>query len=139
MKLSLRPLLVAASVLVLAGCASTSSRISDHQAAYDMWPADVREKVSSGRIDVGFTREMVQVALGNPDRTASRTTAQGTSEVWVYFDRSPKVSIGLGVGSFGRHSAYGGGVVVGDSGFRDDEFMRVIFDGNIVTAIEMRR
>ncbi|MDB6092944.1 MAG: hypothetical protein JWM32_506 [Verrucomicrobia bacterium] len=134
-----RSLLFATALGFVAGCASPSSRIEKKQSAFNTWPADVQEKVRAGKIEVGFNQEMVAVALGQPDRTATRTTAQGTAEVWIYFDRGPKFSIGLGVGSSSRHSAYGGGVVVGDNGFRDDEFMRVIFNAGRVVAIEMRR
>lgn len=139
MKPLLRSLVFALTMIVLAGCGTVDSRIHSHQAAFDNWPADIRERVQAGHIDVGFTREMVEVALGGPDRTASRTTAQGTSEVWIYFDRGPKFSIGIGGASFGSHSAVGGGVVVGNNGFRDNEVMRVIFNGSIVEAIETRK
>jgi hypothetical protein len=82
---------------------------------------------------------MVQVALGEGDRKSTRTTAQGTVEVWAYFDHGPKFSIGLGLGSAHGSTAFGGGVVVGDNGFLEDEVMRVIFDGGRVAAIETRK
>lgn len=127
------------SGLLLAGCATVESRIGKHQTAFNSWPADVQQKVRAGKVDIGFTREMVTVALGAPDRLSSRTTAQGVSDVWIYFDKGPKFSLGIGMGSAGRHSAVGGGVVVGDDGWRDEEVMRVIFVGDRVTAIETRK
>ena len=136
----LRRLLTATALLLLvAGCATPASRISRHQSAFDQWPAEVREKVRAGRIDVGFTAEMVQVALGEADRKSTRTTAKGTSEVWAYFNHSPKFSIGLGLGASSGSTSYGGAVAVGDSGFLDDEVLRVIFEGGQVAAIETRR
>ena len=139
MKSLSRRLMPAVFLLLMAGCATTESRISRHQAAFDAWPAEVREKVRAGRIEVGFTPEMVQVALGEADRRSTRTTAAGTDEVWAYFDRRPKFSFGLGLGVAGGSTAYGGGVVVGDSGFPDGEFLRVIFEGGRVIAIETRK
>ena len=139
MTTSLRRLLIAAALVLLAGCATPASRISSHQSAFDQWPAEVREQVRAGRIDVGFTAEMVQVALGDADRKSTRTTAKGTSEVWAYFDHSPKFSIGLGVGSSSGSTAYGGAVAVGNSGFLDDEVLRVILEGGRVAAIETRK
>jgi hypothetical protein len=135
----LRCLMTATVLLLMAGCVSTESRISRHQAAFDAWPAEVRDKVRAGRVDVGFNQEMVQVALGDADRKSARTTAAGTEEVWAYFDHRPKFSFGLGMGVAAGSTAYGGGVVVGDSGFRDDEFLRVIFEGGRVVAIETRK
>jgi hypothetical protein len=135
----LRGFVIAAVLLLMSGCVTTESRISRHQAAFDTWPAEVRDKVRAGRVDVGFTQEMVQVALGDADRKSTRTTAAGTDEVWAYFDRRPKFSFGLGMGVAGGSTAYGGGVVVGDSRFLDDEFLRVIFEGGRVVAIETRK
>jgi len=129
---------LAALLLLTAGCASVDSRVSEHKAAFDSWPADVQEKVRAGKVEIGFNSEMVEVALGKPDRLSSRTTAGGQADVWVYFDKGPNFSIGLGVGSYNSSSAVGAGVTVGDD-FRDDEKMRVIFEGGRVTAIEMRK
>lgn len=120
------------------GCASVDSRVQKHQAAFNAWPADVQEKVRAGKVEVGFTQEMVRVALGEPDRLISRTTDRGVSEGWVYFDKGPKFSFGLGVGSARGHSAVGGGVTVGDD-WRDEEVLRVLFDAGRVSAIERRR
>lgn len=131
--------LAAALLLLLVGCSTPAARISSNQAAFDSWPADVREKVGLGKVAVGFTPEMVLVALGEADRKSTRTTAAGTVEVWSYFDHGPHFSFGLGMASGGRHSAVGGGVAVGDQGFHDDEILRVIFDGGRVAAIESRR
>jgi hypothetical protein len=98
----------------------------------------VQEKVRAGKIEMGYSMEMVEVALGKPERVASRTTSTGQSDVWIYADKGPKFSIGLGLGSARGSTAMGGGVTVGD-GFRNDEAMRVIFEGGRVTAIETRK
>ncbi len=132
-------LVLTMSVLMLVvSCASTDSRVRSHQAAFDSWPADVQQKVRAGKIEMGFTPEMVRVALGEPERVISRTTDHGVAEGWVYGDKAPKFSFGIGMGSAHGSSAVGGGVTVGDT-FRDDEAMRVIFEGGKVTAIETRK
>jgi hypothetical protein len=125
-------------LLLTVGCASVESRVKDHQSAFNAWPAEVQDKVRAGKVEMGFTPEMVEVALGKPDRLSSRTTDRGNAEVWIYFDKGPQFSIGLGLGSFGRSGGVGGGVTVGDD-FRDEENMRVIFEGGRVAAIEMRK
>ena len=126
------------SVGLFAGCSTPSSRIEKHQSEFATWPADVQQKVRAGRVDIGFTPEMVRVALGEPSRHYTRTTAQGVQEIWSYPEKGPKFSIGLGLGSVHGNTAMGGGVAVGDA-FRDDEAMRVVFDQGRVAAIETRR
>jgi hypothetical protein len=126
-------------ILFAASCATPDSRAKKNEAAFNSWPADVQQKVRAGKVDVGFTPDMVRVALGAPDRVATRTTAQGVAEVWVYFDNNPKFSLGIGMVSGGRHSAVGGGMVVGDDSWRDEEMLRVIFEGGRVAAIETRK
>lgn len=134
-------LLIAGVALVLAGCASTpSSRIQADRAAYDSYPLAVQEKIATGEVEVGFTREQVTMALGKADRVTRRTTPDGTSEVWSYRDRGPRFSVGLGVGvgSGGGSTRVGTGVGV-TTGDRDwaDERMRVVFDPNgQVSAVE---
>ena len=125
-------------LLSIAGCASVESRVKDHEAAFKTWPADVQEKVRAGKVEMGFTAEMVEVALGKADRLSSRTTDRGQAEVWTYFDSSPRFSIGLGIGSSRGSTGMGGGVTLGDN-FRDDENMRVVFEGGRVIAIETRK
>lgn len=127
------------ALLVFPACASSpEARISKHQAAFDaLSPAD-QGKVRGGHVDLGFTPEMVTMALGEPDRRYSRTTDQGTSEVWAYRDRSPSFSIGLGIGSGGRSSAVGAGVGVTTGGDRADDKVRIIFQNGKVSSIERR-
>jgi hypothetical protein len=132
-------LLIAMSVMALVtSCASVDSRVKKNQAAFDSWPADVQEKVRAGKVEVGFTSEMVQVALGNPDRLITRTTESGVTEGWVYEDQRPGLSFGLGMGTTRGSTAFGSSVSVGDN-WRDREVLRVIFDGGKVTAIETRK
>lgn len=77
------------------------------------------------------------MALGDPDRRYTRTTAQGTSEVWAYRDRAPRISLGLGIGGGGGSTAVGAGVGL-TSGDRADDRVRVIFEQGRVSAIERK-
>jgi hypothetical protein len=112
-------------------------------AEFPTWPASVQEKVAAGQIDIGFTAEQVWVALGNPDTTLSRETADGVSEVWGYRERRPPFGfgIGVGVGSIGRSGGVSTGVGVGTGvGGGADEKVRVVFDrSGRVSAIEETR
>ena len=126
-----------ALALALAGCSTPDSRIEKNSAAFAGYPPAVQAKIRAGEVDVGFTSEMVQMALGKPDRVLRRRSAAGESEVWIYADKSPTFSFGVGVGGGGHHS--GGGVAVGASTESDrDDRLRVIFDLGKVSAVERR-
>jgi hypothetical protein len=140
--LGLAGVLLAIGVL-LSGCATVDSRIAKNRAEYETWSLAVREKVAAGRIDLGFTAQQVAVALGEPDRGFTRTTSDGTSQVWSYRDRGPRFGIGIGVGLGSWSSRRGGsfgtiGIGTG-GGYQDDEKLGVVFDETgRVRAIETR-
>ena len=83
-------LLLAAAVW-LAGCSTPASRIRHNPALFGTFPADVQQKVRAGRIEIGFTPDMVRLALGTPNRVVRRESAGGLAEVWSYvdYDRVP--------------------------------------------------
>lgn len=143
MKSKLLIVLGALAAFAAAGCSTVDSRIAKNRAAFNTWPPAVQDKVVLGQIDVGFTTDQVAVAIGAPDRVFTRTTADGTSQVWSYRDRGPRFSFGVGVGMGswgGRGGSFGGvGVNTGTGGYYDDEKMGVVFDQNgRVTSIETR-
>jgi hypothetical protein len=133
--------IVCSSLLIAAGCSTVDSRVAKNRAAFDAWPPAVQQKVIHGQADIGFTREQVTVALGEPDRVFTRTTADGTTEVWSYRDHGPHVSFGIGVGSFGRHSATSVGVGVGTGGYQPEEKLGVVFDreGRVASIEQVAR
>jgi hypothetical protein len=142
MKTKLLPFAALALLLLAAGCSTVSSRIAKNRALFDSWPPAVQEKVAAGQVDVGFTTEQVRIALGEPDRVWTRTTMDGTSEVWSYRDRGPRVGFGVGVGMGswgGRHGSFGGVSLGTGTGYRDDEKLGVVFDrAGHVSTLETR-
>ena len=124
-------------VALLAACSTPETRITGNRAAFERFPADVQEKIRAGRIDVGFTEEMVRLALGEPDRRYTHKSALGDSDLWIYHDEGPHFSLGIGVGSAGGHSAVGAGLGVSAGDYDPEEKMRVEFHAGRVTAIEI--
>ena len=129
-------LLAGAALAVLTSCSTPDSRIADHQADFDKFPGDVQRKIRTGQVDVGFTKDMVRLALGEPDRVFMRQTATGDTEVWGYQNHGPHFSIGVGVGSGGRGSSVGGGLAVSTGGYDPEEKIRVEFREGKVTAVD---
>jgi outer membrane protein assembly factor BamE (lipoprotein component of BamABCDE complex) len=140
MKAKLELLVLAAGIVVLTACSTVESRVQSHQSDFNTWPPPVQQMVKAGQVGVGFTREQVEVALGSPDYTFMRTATDGTYEVWSYRDRGPRFSFGIGMGSFGRSSAVGGGVGVNNIGYAG-EHLRVTFDqtGHVSSIERMTR
>ena len=70
--------------LLLIGCATTQSRITQHQEAFDQLSVERREMIVNGQVDIGFTPAMVYMALGAPHRKMLQKTLEGESTGWVY-------------------------------------------------------
>lgn len=126
-------------VAVLAACSSPDSRIDSSRAAFDSYPAETQAKIRGGKVDVGFTPEMVRMALGEPARQLTRKTETGELEVWIYTDDKPQFSFGFGVGSGSRHSGMGVGMATSTGGYEPDEKARVEFRNGLVESVEYRK
>lgn len=126
-------------IALLSACSSPDSRIDSNRAAFDQYPAEVQAKIRAGKVDVGFTPEMVKLALGEPSRQLTRKTDAGEVEVWMYADNKPQISLGFGIGSVGRNSGMGMGVSTSTGGYQDDEKIRVEFRAGLVASVEYRK
>lgn len=135
----LTTILCTAGLILAAGCSTLGSRITKSQEEFNSWPTEVQDKILAGQVDVGFTPGQVLVALGEPQRKYSRTTEQGSSEVWAYTKGGSGLSIGLGLGTGRGSTAYGGGVAY-DTSRRgsDDERLRIVFQDGRVASLESR-
>lgn len=123
------------------GCASSTpqSRIDANRAAYSEYPSDVRRNIREGRIEVGYTAEMAEMALGKPGRKVSRRDETNEeSEVWIYYKNRPRVSVGMAVGSGGYRST-STGISMSSTPDADMETMRLILRDGYVMAVETVR
>lgn len=125
-------------ILLAAGCSTPDGRIAERRALFDSLPAETQTKIRAGEVEVGYTPDMVSLALGKPDRTFMRTTNAGTSEVWAYRSKRPSFSVGFGVGGGGGSTSVGAGVGMSTDGNRDDDRLRVVFEGGRVASVERR-
>lgn len=99
-------------VFALAGCAGTKveDRIDQGMVDFDSWSLEVQEAVREGRIEVGFTKEQVEMAWGKPDFINQERLNGELAEHWVWEKNSMPISIGIGVGGWGRSGGVGGSV-----------------------------
>jgi hypothetical protein len=133
----LRTVLCLVSAVLLAACSTTpEQRIAKNTALFDTYPPQVRQKIRAGQVEIGYTPDMVRLALGEPSRVFSRQTETGAAELWIYHDKGPRFSFGVGVGSYGRHSGTSVGVSTSSGGYDPEEKMRVEFRDGRVSAVE---
>lgn len=84
MKTKTTALILMIVALVAAGCSSPQARIKHNPELFASIPAPDQELIKQGRIALGFTPDMVKLALGEPDAVARRIDKAGASEIWRY-------------------------------------------------------
>lgn len=70
--------------LVLTGCSTPETRIAKNPELFNQLTPEQQQLIREGRVGIGFTKDMVHLALGEPDRVRERIDVNGRSEVWSY-------------------------------------------------------
>jgi len=136
----LLPLVAAAAALALAGCTTPAARIKQNPELFASYAPEQQDLIKQGRVAVGFDMEAVRLALGAPDRVRTRTTPDGTSQIWSYVTYETPDGMPLYRGWYHRYYRWGDPVYpwyLGFEGRREHEHFRVVFDRlGHVSAIE---
>lgn len=144
----LLPCLAAAVLLVASGCQTVESRIRENPQLFASLDSATQERIRQGLIDLGYTEDMVYLALGAPDQKRETRSVTGSSVVWIYntyFERydgtrfvgyNRRVFYDPRVGTYRVHYL----PVYADT-YRPEveERIRVVFENGRVTAIEQTR
>ena len=77
-------------LFALGGCSTPATRIRQSPELFNSLSAQDQELIKQGKVAVGFTPEMVKLAVGEPDRIYTRTDADGKNESWVYTSYSSR-------------------------------------------------
>ncbi len=77
-------MIIAATLAFVAGCQSVGDRIEENPELFASLDRETQAKVREGMIDLGYTQDMVYLALGEPNRKRKTTTPDGVSETWIY-------------------------------------------------------
>jgi hypothetical protein len=131
--------------LLLSGCSTINSRINEKGAVFYDLDADTRAKIQHGDVGIGFTPDMVYIALGKPDAKRYRTTADGTTETWSYgtYYQNTTGYVGYhrwgGWGPRGMYRMYWEPVYAPMHRSRYSEQIRVTFRDGKVSSIEQSR
>lgn len=135
-RLFLASLLVA---LFAAGCSTPQSRIDKNPAAFARLTPQQQDMIKKGQVGLGFDKEAVQLALGEPDRLITRTDASGTKEIWSYTTYEGADGAFLYRGWYHRYYCYGDPFYPYYLNFpsrRTRERFRVVFSGDKVIEVQ---
>lgn len=148
--MTLRPLYLAAAAgvaLFAAGCSTTpETRIRDNPEAFTRLSPEDQELVRQGKVAIGFDKETVQLAVGEPDRIWSRVDTEGATEAWSYTTYETMGGYPLYRGFYHRYHRYYPGwydpfypyfpYYESYPSRRDREVFKVVFKEGRVIAVE---
>ncbi len=132
------------SLLFLAGCNTPEARIKREPALFaSLTPAD-QQMIREGKVAIGFTPEMVKLAVGEPDRMYTRTDTNGTSESWSYTTYESNGGVFLYRGFYHRDYCYGNSFypyfMSYDGGSRRErETYKIVFTAGRVSMVEQQK
>lgn len=132
---------VLAAGLIFAGCATPEARIQRNPEIFAQLSQGDQQLIREGKVALGFTPEMVKLALGDPDRVYIRTDASGTSESWSYTTYETEGGILLYRGYFHRYYGWGDPFFPYYMSYpsrREREYFKVVFTGGRVSSIEQQ-
>jgi hypothetical protein len=75
---------ISASAIILTGCSTTESRISDHPEIFQSLSPNDQALVSRGQIRSGMSANAVWLAWGSPEQKAVGDMRGRPTETWIY-------------------------------------------------------
>lgn len=76
--------MLAATFGFLTGCQTVEDRIKEKPEVFASVDTATQDKIKQGIIELGYTEDLVYLALGKPDQKRESITAAGKSTTWVY-------------------------------------------------------
>jgi len=76
--------MLAASLGFLGGCQTVDDRIREKPEVFANVDAATQDKIKQGIIDLGYSEDMVYLALGAPDQKRESVNANGRTVTWIY-------------------------------------------------------
>jgi hypothetical protein len=107
-------LVFAASAIILTGCETTESRVSQHPEIFNSLSPRDQQLVQQSQIRTGMSQNAVWLAWGSPEQKAMGEMRGRATETWVYVNYQPAYGYGYGYGpyGYGPWGGFGGGVAV---------------------------
>lgn len=82
----LRLVTPALALSFLLGCASTgiNGRIQEKSAEFSKLDPATQQIVRKGGLNLGYTKDMAYMALGNPSKAETKSSPDGPVDIWIY-------------------------------------------------------
>lgn len=95
-------------LLFATGCQTVDSRIKEKPTVFASVDKETQEKIKQGIIGIGYTEDMVYLALGQPDQIREAVTANSRTLVWIYNSYTTHYDgiYGMGYGYYSRNPYY---------------------------------
>jgi outer membrane protein assembly factor BamE (lipoprotein component of BamABCDE complex) len=136
--------LSAATFLFMSGCATPEARIKKNPELFATYPPEIQNLIREGRVDIGFTKDMVRFALGEPNHIYLRTSADRQTEIWAYTRKDRTTDRQSVTASFRVPDGRGGRRTVTDSvwvdvdTYTEYDALRLEFQRGKITAMEQK-
>ena len=141
------PVLVSFLALVLAGCQTVDTRIKEKPTVFASLDKTTQDMIKQGIIGIGYTEDMVYMALGSPDQIRESVTTTSRSLIWIYNSYSSYYDGIYGMGYYGYgygypypfyrpYGYYYGPPYAGGYHTEKEERIRVTYEAGKVTAID---
>ena len=130
------------AALCFAGCSTPESRIRKNPEVFARLSPAQQDMIRKGQVGIGFTQEMVQLALGEPDQIRTRTDVSGVSEIWSYTNYEGPDGVMLYRGWYHRYYYWGDPLYPYYLSYpyrREHDHFRVTFRDGKVISIEERK
>ena len=103
---------LAGAMMILTGCSTTETRISENPQLFQSLPARDQELVSRGQIRTGMSQDAVWLSWGRADQRVAGAMRGQQTETWVYTTTASVPGYGYGYGGYwGRpYGPYGYGL-----------------------------
>ena len=144
-------LLFSVPLLALAlatGCQTVDSRIKEKPEAFASVDKATQDKIKQGIIELGFTPDLVYLALGKPDQKRELVTTAGHNETWIYNTYYSRYDGTAMVGYYRQvyydpylrsYRLYYRPAFADTYSDATEERIRVVFTGGKVTSIEQAK
>lgn len=128
--------------LLLWGCATPEARIKKNPELFSTYTLEDQALIRNSQVDIGFDQDMTRFALGEPNHTYTRQTAEGATTIWAYTQKNRNTDRQSVTASFRVPDGRGGSRTVTDSvwvdvdTYTEYDALRLEFQNGNVTAIE---